>query len=271
MIPESDELEAYFEELKDLQSRLIRLGNKEITRIDLKRRLSEASKSWFRFSTGLHNSDVLDDDSLNMIDSNFQGILESTSIRSRASTYRQKLEPVISCFLGKVIVPIIQEAGNPARVIARQINAAVTNYVSSEELIYINEATNCLIAGCNRAAIMMLWSAAIARLHSTIEKIGFNAYNLAVTSVVSKQGNPYNRVSKSPQISSLPELQRIRDFDIIVVGMELWKYDLQIFQELDRLLGLRNDVSHPGMLDPSALDVQQYAMKLNTIIWSHIK
>jgi hypothetical protein len=50
--------------------------------------------------------------------------------------------------------------------------------------------------------------------------------------------------------------------------MELWKYDLQVFEELDRLLGIRNSAAHPGMLKPTALDVQQYASKLGTYIFS---
>ena len=110
----------------------------------------------------------------------------------------------------------------------------------------------------------------MSRLHAAIEKIGFNAYNAAVDQTVQKKGSPFNRVSKT-QVSSLPELQRARDFDLLVVGMDLWKYDLQVFEELDRLLGIRNSAAHPGMLKPNALDVQQYATKLRTYVFSVVR
>ena len=112
----------------------------------------------------------------------------------------------------------------------------------------------------------MLWAAAISRLHQAIEKVGFNAYNTALNQTAQKKGSPFNRVSKTP-VASLPELQRCRDFDLIVVGMQLWKYDLQVFEELDRLLGIRNSAAHPGMLKPSAIDVQQYASKLTAYVF----
>jgi hypothetical protein len=112
----------------------------------------------------------------------------------------------------------------------------------------------------------MLWAAAISRIHGAIEKLGFNAYNEALDQTTQKKGNPFNRVSKT-SVTSLPELQRCRDFDLLVVGMALWKYDLQVFEELDRLLGIRNSAAHPGMLKPSALDVQQYASKVGSCIF----
>jgi len=138
--------------------------------------------------------------------------------------------------------------------------------VTVDEQNYLEEAARCLASRCNRAAIILLWAAAMSRLHGAIEKVGFNAYNTALDQATQKKGGPFNRVSKTV-VASLPELQRCRDFDLLVVGMELWKYDLQIFEELDRLLGIRNNAAHPGMLKPSALDVQQYASKVSSYVF----
>ena len=107
----------------------------------------------------------------------------------------------------------------------------------------------------------------MARFHGAIEKLGFNSYNAALDHVLQKKAPPFNKVSKTP-IASLPELQKCRDFDLIVIGMELWKYDLQVFEELDRLLGIRNSATHPGMLKPSALDVQQYVAKVGAYVFA---
>ena len=153
---------------------------------------------------------------------------------------------------------------------SRQLLNEFIGKVSSEEQTYLEEAARCLASRSNRAAIIMLWAAAMARLHQAIEKVGFNTYNTALDQITQRKGQPFIRVSKT-QIASLPELQRCRDFDVIVVGMELWKYDLQVYEELDRLLGIRNSAAHPGMLKPTALDVQQYASKLSTYVFGVVR
>jgi len=78
-------------------------------------------------------------------------------------------------------------------------------------------------------------------------------------------------MSARPQITSLPELQQLRDFDLLVVGMELWRYDLQAFQDLERLLGVRNGAAHPGTATPGILDVEHFATKLAQRVFSTIK
>jgi hypothetical protein len=91
-----------------------------------------------------------------------------------------------------------------------------------------------------------------------------------VDSITSKTGTPFNRVKASARITSLPELQRSRDADLLILGMELFSYDLQSYQELERLLGRRNDCAHPGMNRPGALDVQQCASKLRSLVFERV-
>jgi len=116
----------------------------------------------------------------------------------------------------------------------------------------------------------MLWAAAIARFHRAVINRGFDAYNKAVDSVTSKKGFPFNRVNAGAKLSSLPELQRSRDADLLIIGMELFQYDLQCYQELERMLGQRNDCAHPGMNSPGALDVNQFATKLRVLAFDAV-
>jgi hypothetical protein len=116
----------------------------------------------------------------------------------------------------------------------------------------------------------MLWAAGVARMHRAIVNRGFNAFNSAIDACITKKGAPFNKVKESAKVSSLPELQRSRDADILIVGLELFGYDLQTFQELDRLLGTRNDAAHPGQFQPNALDVQQFAQKLSLHVFQTV-
>lgn len=270
-IPDSDELEKFHDQIKNVDDQLAKLKGAEVTRSELVSELSDISKKWLKISIALAEIGVCDIDILHNFDNTAKEILKSTATRARASAYRKKLAMLLELFITSIIVPVIRFEGSPIQVAARQIRDIFNTHVLADEEAYIEEASKCVTVRCYRAAIIMLWAAAISRFHRSIENIGFNTYNTAYTTTIAKAGNPYNKVSKGATLSSLPELQRVRDFDLLVVGMELWKYDLQGYEELDRLLKTRNTYAHPGMATPSILDVQQFASKLNTHVFSVIK
>ncbi len=234
MIPSSEDLESFLERLREVDRELAKLKGAEVRKAEVLATIRAVAKDWLRFSERLCAAETLPQANLAAIDSQFETILQSTNARTRSSAYRSKLAPVIASFTDKIVVPIIRHEGSPAQVASRQLLAEFAGKVSVDEQSYLEEAARCLASRCNRAAIILLWAAAISRFHSAIEKIGFNAYNLALSQATQKKGHPFNRVSKT-NVLSLPELQRARDFDLLVVGMELWGYDLQVFEEMDRL------------------------------------
>jgi len=269
MIPTSDQLEIFQERIAETNRVLGRLKGVEVRDANLIGEIKAICRDWLRFSENLKTVGAIPHEDLSLIDTNLKEIFQSTSLRTRSSAYQKKLAPILASFAERVVVPVIRFEGSPSQVASRQLTSEFSGKVTGEEQTYLEEAARCLASKCNRAAIILLWAAGISRLHTAVEKIGFNAYNAALDKTLLKKGNPFNRASKTP-VASLPELQRCRDFDLLVIGMELWKYDLQVFEELDRLLGIRNSAAHPGMLKPSALDVQQYASKLGTYIFSII-
>jgi hypothetical protein len=270
-VPDSDELEGFHEKVRDLDDQLAKLGSAEVTRSEVISELSNISKQWLKMSTALAGTGICDLDILQKIDNTARDILQSTTTRGRASAYRKRLSPLRESFIPSIIIPVIKYEGNPIQVAARQVREIFSTHMLADEEAYLDEASRCVTVRCYRAAIIMLWAAAISRFHRAIENLGFSAYNVAYATTIAKTGNPFNRVSKGATISSLPELQKIRDFDIIVVGMELWKYDLQTYEELDRLLGIRNTAAHPGMVIPTIMDVQQFASKVDTLVFSLVK
>jgi len=270
-IPDSDELEQFHERLRKLDEQLAKLGSVEVTRSEVVTELSDISKQWLKISTALAESAICDFDILQKLDKTTKEILQSTVTRARASAYRKKLALLLEPFIASIIVPVIRFEGSPIQAASRQIKEIFNSHVLADEEVYIDEASKCVTVRSYRAAIIMLWTAAISRFHRSIENLGFSAYNAAYTTTITKTGNPFNRVSKGTTVSSLPELQRVRDFDVLVVGMELWKYDLQAYEELDRLLGTRNTYAHPGMAVPTILDVQQFASKIDALVFSVVK
>ncbi|RYD62006.1 MAG: hypothetical protein EOP83_15710 [Verrucomicrobiaceae bacterium] len=261
MTPSADELEAFHDRVQRLDTDLAKLKSAEV-RAELQVDLGRHAREWLRISTGLKNGTDGFLPSLDAYDLAMTDVLNATKQRSRASAYRAKLAPFRDGFMDKVVVPLMRYEGSPAQAAARQLEALFSGSVTPEEAQYISEAARCSSLHCHRAAIVLLWAAGIARFHAEIQRIGFTAFNSAAASASAIKGQPYNRITKGLTIGSLGELQRGRDFDVIAVGMEVWKYDLQAFEELDRLLGQRNSAAHPGMFSPTSLDVRQFGEKL---------
>ncbi len=269
MLPPSQDLESFYDRLKSADAKLARSGSKEVARADTIDTLCGLSKYWLGMSAALQPSGVVDTQLLKQFDAQMISLQHATESRTRASAYRKILAPLLSEFFEWVIVPVIRFEASPAQVASRDLMNIVSSQISAVETNYIDEATRCMTQRAHRAAIIMVWAAAIARFHSAIEQMGFATYNQALAAAVLKKTAPFKYVYNTP-ISSLAELQRIRDFDLLVLGIELWKYDNQTFEELDRLLGTRNNAAHPGMSNPDSLDVLQFARKVNDYIFSKI-
>lgn len=115
----------------------------------------------------------------------------------------------------------------------------------------------------------MLWAAAVARLHAAVGYAGFAAYNTAIADTAVKKSHPFNRIQNA-NVNGLADLQLRSDFDILVVGMEMWGYDSQTFSELNGCLNVRNTAAHPGSFEPSSLDVRQFAEKLKRLVFEKV-
>ena len=271
MLPSSDELEALHARVKQVAGVLKKAGSAEVTKMSTKETLAGIARDWLKMSPSLRQSNMCEGTALDAYDQDMQALLSGTTTRARGSALRKRLTRFSTKAVDEVIVPLIQFEGSPRQVAARQVQAAFLNSLEPEENIHIEDVSRCLTVQAFRAAIIMLWAAGVARIHRAIVNRGFNAFNSAIDSCVTKKGVPFNKIKESAKISSLPELQRSRGADVLIVGLELFGYDLQTFQELDRLLGTRNDAAHPGQFQPNALDVQQFAQKISLHVFQTVK
>ena len=271
MLPTSESLESLLDRAKALAKELRVLKSQEVTKASTKESLAEIAREWIKVSQVLRSAGFCEGAKLSEFDSAMRDLLEAAGNRARASALQKRIQPFLDGALDHVIVPLIQHEGSPRQVAGRQLQAIFDGTVTSDEQAYIEEASRCITVQATRASIIMLWAAGIARLHGAIVRIGFDKFNAAVDRIVAKKGQPFNRVKESSKLSSLPELQRAKDSDLIILGMELFGYDLQIYQELDRLLSTRNDCAHPGMAHPGVIDVQQFAAKLRDALFGHVK
>jgi len=108
-----------------------------------------------------------------------EDILNSTTIRARASSVSKKLSPFVDRAISSVVVPLIKFEGGPRQVAAGQVVGAIPSSLSAEEKAYLAGAARRVPVQAYRAAIIMLWAAAMARFHGAIERRGFDAFNQA--------------------------------------------------------------------------------------------
>jgi hypothetical protein len=266
MLPSSDAIEALVLRAKAAERALGKHGTSQRIPIPLKSEVASIAREWLQLSPAIRAVGICAPAQLSTLDAGMQDIITKAAGESRASALRKPVGSFVAIAPKEVVVPLIQHAGSPRQVLARQIVGVFTG-LTVEENAYIEEAARCVTVEAYRAAMIMLWAAGVSRIHSAIEIKGFAAFNAALAVTQTKKTHPYSIARGDLTLKSAADLQRTADGVLLVVGMELFGYDLQVYQELGRLLGQRNDSAHPGMSIPKALDVEQFASKLNQYIF----
>src|SRR2546425_11015293 len=218
MVPSSEELEAFSARLTQLRTTMAARGVAQMPRDSpLGGAVAIIARDWLRLSERLRIGGMgIDLSTLASCDQHMIELLGQT--RRRASYYRIRLRAVEDVMTAAVIVPVVKHEGNPHQVAVRQLRTALTPHITPREAMYAEEALKCVGESCHRAGIVLLWAAAAARLHHSIEQLGYPAFNAALAITATRKGHPYTVVKGQGGISSLPELQRVSDFVILVVG-----------------------------------------------------
>jgi hypothetical protein len=269
MLPSSDAIEALTFRAKAAEKALGKHGTSQSFPATLKVDVSEIAREWLRVSPAIRAAGICVPAQIALLDAQMQEIITKAASASRASALRKPLRDFLDVAPKEVVVPLIQHAGSPRQVLARQVSAAFTG-LAAEETAYVDEAARCVTVEAYRAAIIMLWASGVSRIHSATETKGYAAFNAALAVTQTKKTHPFGIVRGDLTLKTSPDLQRVADGVLLVIGMELFGYDLQVYQELNRLLGQRNDSAHPGMAVPKALDVEQFASKLNQYVFQRL-
>ena len=273
MVPSSDEVEGFLTRLTAVRVAMEQRSNPNM-RADnpLIADCARLAKEWIIFSQRLKPAGIVAAATLGDCDQHMGELLGARGQGRRAPYYLTRLRAVERRFTAEVVIPVVQHAGDLRQVAVRQLRADLAPHLTTNEQVYAEEALKCVGESCNRAAIVLMWAAAITRMHNSIEHgVGFAAFNAALTNIgARKAAYPYSSARERGPIGTTAELQRVTDFAILVAGMELWKYDGQAFAELATTLQTRNNAAHPGMGTPRLIDVQHFTSKLIDFVFSKI-
>lgn len=153
----------------------------------------------------------------------------------------------------KEVIPV--RAEQPISVLIRNLTNEIEELsnvgISTEEQEYLLEALRCLETDCFRGAIVLMWNAAMYRIHLKISQIGFANFSNAVTDIVKRKIFPWVKDSP-PHVVDIDEFRlKVRDTTTCagIYGLKL--INLPTTQALHSLLQIRHNCAHPTGYDPT--------------------
>ena len=121
---------------------------------------------------------------------------------------------------------------------------------------YLLEAVQCLKAGARRAAVVFVWTGAVATIREEVWTFGVKAIESAL-----QRHNPNYRFRKKD------DFWRVKDVDLLTVAQGLGVYDQSQRKRLGEALDLRNDCGHPVKYKPREKKVASFVEDVCGIVW----
>jgi hypothetical protein len=121
---------------------------------------------------------------------------------------------------------------------------------------YVNEAVECLQAGARRAAVVFLWSGAVATIREAVWGYGTRDIEAAL-----QRHNPKTKFRKKN------DFDYVKDADLLQAAQDLSLYDKSQKRHLADALALRNDCGHPVKYKPGQRKVETFIEDVVGIVW----
>jgi hypothetical protein len=243
------------EALAKLQAELLGLARAvkalDGDRVSRKAILDDAKRigtSWFSEVRPAIEGGVVASEVLDRYGKGFERLVRISSPNNRKASYVGALDALTKKFKAEILLPI-QTAPPPANAtsVFDKLFASLSD--SDIDDAYLKEAVDCARAGFIRAAAVMGWCAAIARIHRTVEKAGFAKFNVTVVTMVSQtQGRfkNFKKFSKARNVMSLSDLQLVSDTEVLWILEGMLLIDANQHTRLSSCSDLRNHSAHPG-------------------------
>jgi len=181
--------------------------------------------------------------------SSYHDLFDSILTYSLKSSFRKNsvltdTDFIISNISNDIIKPLYKYS-----IISSDLSSiySILTNANESEIDFLEESINCAILGYYRASIILAWSAAVDRIHRTIEKCGFDKFNTASNEIKLKTEGRYKRFNKSYNISSLSDLRMtVFDNDLLWVIEYMDLIDGNQHDRLSICFTMRNNSAHPG-------------------------
>lgn len=175
----------------------------------------------------------------------FHRLVKISSPNNRKKSYVETLNGLTKKFKADLLLPL--QTAPPVAKDASTFDELFASLGDADaDDAYLKEAVDSARAGFIRAAAVMGWCAAIARIHTAVEKVGFAKFNVTSASMASQTQGRFKRFNKPQNVASMSELQMVFDADILWILEGMGLIDSNQHTRLRSCFDLRNHSAHPG-------------------------
>lgn len=174
----------------------------------------------------------------------FERLLKLSLKQSWKLTYQKTIAAISKNFKEEILLVVIKSAD---KITSFANLPNILENTTKEETEYLSEALGCAKNGYLRASMVLVWCAAVNRMHKTIEKLGIAEFNKKSHEMKKIKSGRFKRFDKSFDLVSANDLEAtVFDNDMLWV-LEYWNLiDANQHERLNICFTMRNNAAHPG-------------------------
>jgi hypothetical protein len=261
-------LESVFNRAKALRRTLRSHAPKLVARKSLRDEARSLGSLWHQEvlpKTGSH----IQPEALQRYSDAFTRLIRLSEPNNQVKSYLEALDAITKPFQEDFLIPARQGAfvSSPSS----EFDAFLASITDSIEGEYFAEAIACAKHGYLRAAVVLGWSAAIDRIHRSIEAIGFQKFNNASIQMAGQQAGRYKKFNQKQNVDSLSDIREVFDNVIlwIIEGMGL--IDTNQHTRLRSCFDMRCHSAHPGEAPITTYNLLSFFSDLDQIVFKNPK
>lgn len=253
--------------LKGLYGAINKIKTGNVYKTTIKDSAQKVGTRWFEELDPWLPSLGVTDEVRKKYDALFTSLLTLSLKTSVRQTYLNTIDEILRDFKEELFVTVMKSAGQVVSV--TQLVKILEN-ATDEEKEYLDEALGCAGRGFFRASVVLGWSAAVHRMHKTIEKLGFDEFNKKCDEAKAAGGR-FKRFNKPPPVHSVSDLRIVFDKELLWV-LDYWELiDSNQHDRLSICFTMRNNSAHPGEAPITEENLASFYSDLKAFVFDNPK
>ena len=270
-----DSAKKFWEEIKSAKRVLASSQSKNVNSQIERNTYEKLASRWFSDFSKVLTPYGVNEDAIKKYNAAFKAILKLASSANRRESYLRQFDLISSSFNDDIIIFLQTDAENPraddGKELGDEAKKLLERVPDKDENEYLKEALGCWADGYLKGATVLLWCAAIDRIHKVIEQHGFESFNRTVSWMKEQRVGRFKNFRKSYKVQSISELRTVFDSDLlwILEGMQL--IDTNEKTRLTSCFDMRCHSGHPGAAPITKYNVLSCFSDIVEIILSNPK
>jgi hypothetical protein len=265
-----DKLRVLWKELDSLRKEVSSVKTDRISKKSTRSNAELLGSKWFaEFSEALGDEHGISLDLIESYSQLFGRLIKVSAPNNLKKSYSDTLRAILKSFRDDLIIPLqTQSKGTPKATLLSEV---LDDLPSPEVNAYLKEAIECARHDFYRASVVLGWCAAIDRIHTTIEKVGFAKFNITSATMASQTAGRFKKFSAVQNVSSLSEIREVFDTVILWVIEGMGLVDNNQHTRLRSCFDIRCQSAHPGDAPLTQYNLLSYFSDLNEIVFRNEK